>query len=162
MANCMVTTWPATLTTYYTWVWGSWEIRPVTDSFGISFWKRIRSDKKKLRHGRHPLIQAANRFTELTNNSATVFGTKKKTPATILKNPIKSSNFLRFSLVQCDNFILSSKFQDKWFLTKDKNIIAMEYAQLSIYGSEIRNYDNFLSHQFFPNKCFLYPWLHQI
>lgn len=50
--------------------------------------------------------------------------------------------------MQCDNFILQTKYQDKWFLSKERNIVAMEYAQLhgnevSIFGFEVKNYDDY-------------------
>lgn len=75
----------------------------------------------KLRSGRLPLLQINNRLTEMSS--------AKNFP--ILEQPIQKEE-MKFSYIKMhDALTLTTKFVNKWLLTRNKEIVPMNYANSS-------------------------------
>lgn len=97
--------------------------------------------KKLVRSGKHALEQIANRIAEKRVAKAKVSETNVTYPA--LKYPVRSNTAKFTYIALSDSFMLSAKEHDRYFLTKDSNIIAMESADLTfIYGRQLLEYSD--------------------
>lgn len=84
--------------------------------------------KKSLRSGRLPLVQVINRLSEMSNaKTKTIF-----TPNyPYLKTSLKDDES-KFSCIELrDGLTLTTTFVNKWFLTKNDAIVAMNFADIS-------------------------------
>lgn len=92
--------------------------------------------KKLVRSGKDPLEQIANRITE--KRFVTKSESKSAVTYPLVKYPVKTDPS-KFSHIELsDSFVLTAKEQDRYFLTKQSNVVAMEYANLtSICGRQL-------------------------
>lgn len=99
--------------------------------------------KNLLRHGKNPLAQAANRLSEL---SALSHSSEDPKVYPYVDKPFADNKFRK--VYYADGFTLCNNTKDKWFLTKSKHIVAMEYCtvigkKIYICGSSIPQLEPF-------------------
>ncbi|XP_058814165.1 uncharacterized protein LOC131678053 [Topomyia yanbarensis] len=96
--------------------------------------------KKLVRSGKLPLNQIINRITEKYSFKSII---DEPAEFPIFKYPMKFDHSQYGYVGLTNNFMLATKFPDRWFLTKDKRIAAMQYANTNgIYGSEVNEIEN--------------------
>lgn len=116
--------------------------------------------KNLIRTGSKPLAQIAKRLSELNQVSKNA-NLNPKFNQPLLKNEIfsrsnhneqseerTSDNYRSFSKIQWDNFTLSTDNNNKWFLTTENEIVALECVTeqggiVEITGSSLKQLNNF-------------------
>lgn len=102
------------------------------------FENKLHFIKKLLRHGNRPLAQVVNRIIELENVKTTDVDSGNNARLNLRIGQKVSSIKL------ADGFELSANPKNKWFLTKNKDVIQMQYAtrmengKIYICGSRIK------------------------
>lgn len=100
------------------------------------FENHLQQIKKTVRSGRLPLSQIINRMSERDSHNFQVSSDNQTFPSFKEPSKIDKSQFHR--LLINSNCTLRSKSVDKWFLTKEHQIIGMNFANSEgIYGNEI-------------------------
>lgn len=99
--------------------------------------------KKLLRSGNRPLQQVANRLHEqMLADSNDVFQFERESKQyPVLRHQIKKTERFKEVIIR-EGLTLSSrhKFADRWFLTKNKKLVSMTYANKNgIYGRELED-----------------------
>lgn len=110
--------------------------------------------KNMVRSGRLPLNQIINRISEKTqphNNSPVI----QSYPSLKQPSRINGDNFLYCTIYE--GFRLTNKFEDKWFLTNDKSIVAMNFAnEDGIVGSELKQFEAHVEKPFPSDVFYIY------
>lgn len=94
-----------------------------------------------LRCGRYPLQQIANRLTEIlfANEKCSQ---PKQISYPIIRNERKGGVMLSLVTVR-DGLFLSTKDSNKWFLTKNKEIVSFKSVdQNGVYGEQLKTFSN--------------------
>ena len=92
--------------------------------------------KKQVRSGNHPLPQIINRMTERDSHYTVKPSNTEIFP--LLKEPSKQHESMYLRITLDPDFTLRSTFVDRWFMSKDKEIIAMDFANTAgIYGRKM-------------------------
>lgn len=101
--------------------------------------------KNLLRHGNRPLAQVANRIVELQSvMRETNIGDNNESSMKQIKIG-KKAKLVKLA----DGFELSANLKNKWFLTKEKDIVEMKYGtrladgNIYVYGSRIKEKKEF-------------------
>lgn len=136
------------------------------------FESKLYEIKNLIRTGSKPLVQIAKRLSELNQISKNAnFKPKNKNP--ILKNEITTKanstdqdhvqrdNSKKFSKIQWENFTLSADPSNKWFLTNDDQIVAMDYVTerdsvVKISGSKVKDLTLFFETPITSNLLHIY------
>lgn len=99
--------------------------------------------KNLLRSGKHPLAQAANRISEMTECKGNDY-LKNSSPKNFpyLSKLIKGE-MNKYAQVNFGGFILANNEKNKWFLTKSNEIVQMDYAttyenNIYMFGGKIK------------------------
>lgn len=92
--------------------------------------------KKMVRSGKLPLHQIINRISERNYSNSSTNVSKQTYP--LLMYAFKTDP-LKFACIKLsENFTLNNNFANKWFLTKNRRIVAMEFAGADeICGTEL-------------------------
>lgn len=110
--------------------------------------------KKMVRSGRLPLEQIINRIAERTEKRMQQQDSSVQVQFPLLKNQLPNDPTKFSSLTIFKGFILNNKLSDKWFLTKQTEIVAMECADNAyVYGRNLLVFDDLFS------KPFASSWL---
>lgn len=108
--------------------------------------------KRLLRHGKYPMAQAANRLTEMSKLSLITKDVKtypicsgENNGDEISKARMNERYFYKVEIE--DGLYLSNEEHNKWFLTKNNEIVGMEnsikkYSGLLIYGTALEILEN--------------------
>lgn len=111
---------------------------PLSTFSAYPFESRLYQIKNLLRSGNLPLAQVARRMGEIMQCENDSFKKSKGFLGfPVLKNRNSAGNF---SKIQMENFTLSTDNPNKWFLTNDNHVVAMQYVTLRnqvpfIFGS---------------------------
>lgn len=105
--------------------------------------------KNLLRQGNTPLAQCAKRIIEISK--ATVDTPLKPTYPILgksIEHPFQGTGRVFTKLYVRQDLLLTNKSKDKWFLTKQGEIVSMIYAtseddEIKIFGQSIKNIENF-------------------
>lgn len=101
--------------------------------------------KLMLRSGRFPLCQIVNRLSEIT--SSQINSQKKIDVYPLFKYPVKN-DISKYHYVELrEGFLLRSNFENKWFMNRNRDIIAMEYVNPNgIFGLKLRDVKEFFKY----------------
>lgn len=131
---------------------------PLPQFSAYPFENRLNYIKRLLRNGNRPLAQVAKRLTELSYTE-----NKKNTPKQypIVTKEIKNSDNCYASIEIKDGFTIKNDKKNKWFLTKNNELIAMNYVkkidgQFHVYGENLKKLNNFFDRPFNSSTINIY------
>lgn len=133
---------------------------PLPEISAYPFENRLGYIKKLLRNGHRPLAQVAKRMNELSNSEHKIKNNKKYPRIyNEEKNVIEKKQFKAIEVA--DGFTIARNDRDKWFLTLDNNIIAMEHAynseeKICVLGKRLKKLIDFFERPFKSSRLNIY------
>lgn len=108
---------------------------------GYPFENELYQIKRMLRSGNRPLQQVANRLNEQMLDGANEFKFDRESKQyPVLRHQIKNTERFNEVMIRDGLTLNSLKFADRWILTVNKELVAMNYAMKNgIYGRELVN-----------------------
>lgn len=125
---------------------------PLPTISAYPFENRLNYIKRLLRNGNRPLAQVAKRLNELSHSE-----NKKKIlvkyPKLSKEKKSDTSAKMYNSIEIKDGFLLRKDKKNKWFLTKDNDVVEFQYAIpadgcIFVYGETLKKLNNFFDRPF--------------
>lgn len=128
---------------------------PLPTISSYPFENHLHKIKKLIRTGRLPLQQIINRLAEKSNIDQENNSTTLQYPC--LENPSKQDSSKYSCIKLSKSFTLNQQFSNKWFLTRDKKVVSMCFADSTgINGSELVTFSNLFSEPFPSSNIFVF------
>lgn len=121
---------------------------PLSTFNSYPFESRLYQIKNLLRNGNAPLAQVAKRMSEIVQSENTDWNEYIHNHNSLNIPTLKCKNVNGFFCkVEFKHFVLTGDKHNKWFLTKDNAVVAMQYATLEngvtfIFGNPVESLSN--------------------